>query len=183
MCKFKELGVSWPPAGWDKLAFIKTTNGQAIAKDLTSAKVVGLSYSIEPLPIYQENTGRGTLYALQIDGWEYNIHNESREYPVLSLMLRERNKHNISRNNYISDIRTNAQLIRRTPRSTHRSLMAALFIIKQIKNNQVPDTDRILRLYKIHPSQRDLYSGEHEKGAPKIYGTPDKNLMWSDAKA
>ena len=157
MCKFKALGVSWPPQGWEQLGHIQKSNGQAIVKDAASAMVTGLSYNIEPLPVYQKNNERIFVYAMQIDGWEYNIHNESREYPILSFMLQERLNRSAPKNLYISDIKTNSRPVYVTERSAHRVMIATLFIIKQINSGQVPDVERILRLYKIHPSQRSLY--------------------------
>ena len=163
MCRFEALGVSWPPRGWKQLGHIKKTSGQAITKDPASAQVTGLVYNIDPTPVYRDNNRHSIAYAIHIDGWEYTIHNESREYPVLSFMLQERPDPATAKNLYISNIKTKSRPVRVTERSAHRCLMAALFMMKQINGEQVPDIERVLRLYKIHPSQRSLYNIDNEQ--------------------
>lgn len=172
MCKFKALGLSWPPRGWEALASIETTSGQAIIKDPASAVVAGLTYNIEPLPVYQKNNQRIFIYSLHIDGWEYTIQNESREYPILSFMFQERPDKNTPKNFYISDIKSQSRPVIVTERSAHRSMMAALFMMKQIASNQVPDAERILRLYKIHPTQRSLYEIDNARSDSLFCGLP-----------
>ncbi len=88
MCRFEALGVSWPPRGWKQLRHIEKTSGQAITKDPASAQVTGLVYNIEPAPIYRDSNTRLIAYDIQIDGWEYTIHNESREYRFYLLYYR-----------------------------------------------------------------------------------------------
>ena len=163
MCKFKTLGVSWPPKGWKQFKDIDRSHGQAISKDPASAIVTGMSYIVEPLPVYQKNDLRSFVYAIHIEGWDYNIYNESCEYPILSFICKERPEDSASKHYYISDIKSRARSVRITQRSAHRSFMAALFMMKQINSGQVPDAERILRLYKIHPTQRSLYDYDMER--------------------
>lgn len=172
MCKFSALGVSWPPRGWEQLGSIEKTSGQAVIKDPASARVAGLTYNIEPLPVYQKNNQRTLIYSLQIDGWEYNIHNESREFPVLSFIFQARPDKSLPKNFYMSDIKTKSRPVIITERSAHRSMMAALFMMKQIINGRVPDTNRILRLYKIHPTQRSLYEIDNVRSDSLHCGLP-----------
>lgn len=172
MCKFKALGISWPPRGWEQLRTIQQTTAQAITKDPASARVAGLTYDVETLPVYQKNNKRAFVYAIQIDGWEYTINNESREFPILSFMLQERPDKSMSKHFHMSDIKTKSRPIGLTERSAHRSLMAALFMMKQIVCGQVPDADRVLRLYKIHPSQRSLYEIDNERHDSLYCGLP-----------
>jgi hypothetical protein len=155
MSKSEFAGGAWPPRGWKKLNEISKLSGQAIIKDPQSAQVNGLSFKIEPLPVYKNNT-RTHIYSFQIDGWEYSINNDSREFPVLHFLLKEKDAVGLS-NSILSDIKAYARPVRVTPRSSQRTLMAALLMIKQIINGQVPDAERTLKLYKIHPSQRSLY--------------------------
>jgi hypothetical protein len=168
MCKFKTLGLSWPPKGWDKLSYISRSCAQAISKDPLSARVTGLSYNIEPCPT---SAGR-YVYAFSIEGWEYNIYNESIEFPVLSFLLRERPDSKPSKSYYISEIKTQARALRLTERSAHRILMATAFFIKQIDSDQVPDFERILKLYKIHPNQRSQYNIDSERYDSLYCGLP-----------
>lgn len=172
MCKFEALGISWPPRGWEQLSTIEKTSGQAIIKEPASARVAGLTYNIEPIPVYQKDNQRVFCYALQIDGWEYTIHNDSREYPILSFMFQERPDPAVPKSFYISDIKSKARPVIVTERSAHRSMMAALFMIKQINNSLVPDTERVLRLYKIHPTQRSLYEIDNERRDSLFCGLP-----------
>jgi len=173
MCKFKALGISWPPRGWEQLGDIHTTKAQAIAKDPASARVTGLSYNIEPLPVYQKNESKRVfVYAVHIDGWEYTINNESREFPILSFMLQERADSSSPKHFYMSDIKTKSRPVRLTERSAHRSLMAALLMMKQIVGGQLPDANKILRLYKIHPTQRSLYDIDNERHDSLYCGLP-----------
>lgn len=173
MCKFNALGISWPPRGWDQLGTIQTTTAQAIAKDPASARVAGLSYTVEPLPVYQkDNSNRIFVYAVHIDGWEYTINNESREFPILSFMLQERTDKHSPKHFYMSDIKTKSRPVRLTERSAHRSLMAALLMMKQISGGQLPDANKILRLYKIHPTQRSLYDIDNERHDSLYCGLP-----------
>ncbi len=157
MSRHDKLGISWPPCGWDGLGFIKTLNAQAVAKDPMMATIVGLSYEIEPIPVYLKNHKKNYIYHLKIEGWKYSIQNESRGYSVLSFNFQERLNKFLPKNKFISDIRTKSRPFILNERSAQRAYMAAIFMIKQIESGQVPDYKRILRLYKIHPSQRSLY--------------------------
>ncbi len=165
MSRHNELGNSWPPRGWDSLGFIKELNGQAIAKDPMKATITGLAYKIEPVPIYLKNNTKSYVYNLSINGWTYSIQNESHEYSVLSFNIHERLNESLSKDNFIFDIKTKSRPLLLNNRSAKRAYVAALFIMKQIVSGQVPDYNRILRLYKIHPSQRSLYEidNTHEK--------------------
>lgn len=157
MCKFKTLGVSWPPKGWKELELVDQSYGQAISKNPKSAVVTGMSYMIEPIPVIDPHNKRSYLYALRIEGWDYNIYNESFEYPILSFVFKERDVSADIIVSSVSDLKTSAQKLPMTERSAHRIFMAALFMMKQIEKGSVPDFERVLRLYKIHPAQRNLY--------------------------
>ena len=136
------------------------------------ARVTGLTYRIEPLPFYKGKKVRATVYAVEISGWEYTIHNESREYPVLSFLLQERPDSSAPKDFYISELKTMAQPVRVTERSAHRGVMTANFLIKQINGGKVPDTNRILMLYKIHPAQRSLYDIDNSRPDSLYCGLP-----------
>ena len=182
MCKFETLGISWPPKGWEHLKVIYRSSGQSLSKDPRSACVNGLSYQIEPLALYNKNQQRSFVYAVQIEGWEYAINNDSREFQVLSFMLRERPDENAPKDFYISDIKVNARPLRVTERSAHRVLMAAQFMIKQIDSDLVPETERILRLYKIHPSQRSLYDIDNTRADSLYCGLPYAGVSKKDGE-
>lgn len=172
MCKFKNLGVAWPPEGWNTLQDIDQTYGQAILKNPVSAIVTGLSYVIEPVPIYK-SSARTYYYAVNITGWDYNIYNESCEYPVLSFIFHDKPASKAPKHYYMSELKTQAQSLILTERSAHRIYMAALFLMKQITSGQVPDIERILKLYKIHPTQRDAYQINPERHDSLFCGLPN----------
>lgn len=172
MCEFKTLGMSWPPRGWEQLRHIENSNGQAIVKDPALARVTGLAYNIEPLSFYKGRKVKTTVYAVEVTGWEYTIHNESREYSILSFLLQEKPDQSAPKDFYISNLKTNGQPIRVTERSAHRGVMAANFLIKQINGGKVPDTNRILMLYKIHPAQRSLYDIDNSRPDSLYCGLP-----------
>ncbi|MEM6811397.1 MAG: hypothetical protein AAF549_02910 [Pseudomonadota bacterium] len=156
MSEYNQSGSDWPPKGWRELGIIKKLSEQAIFKDPYSAKVIGLSYKIEPAPVIKNNI-RYNLYNIQIDGWEYTINNESREFPVLSFLLAEKEGEGIVCDSMISKIKTHSRSVINTKNSGQRALNAALYFIEEINNGSVPDFDQVLKLYKIHPSQRRLY--------------------------
>lgn len=181
MCKFKSLGLSWPPRGWEQLRHIEYTTGQSVTKDPALALVTGLSYNIEPIPFFKGKKVKTIVYSIDIGGWEYTIHNDSREYPILSFLLQERPDRSAPKDFYISSLKSMSQTIRITERSVHRGLMAANFLIKQINGGKVPDTEKILRLYKIHPAQRSLYDVDNARadslhcGLPYVAGKEKKD--------
>lgn len=157
MSRISKLDTSWPPCGWERLSDIKKLEAQAIVKDPVLAKIVGLTYKIEPIPVYLKNNRRSYIYRLSIDGWKYSIQNKSHEYSILSFDIRARANKSLSRNNFISNIKTKSQPLILNRLSAERTYNAALFMMKQIESGQVLDYNRVLRLYKIHPTQRSLY--------------------------
>jgi hypothetical protein len=102
-------------------------------------------------------------YVTDIKGWDYNIYNESREYHVLSFTFEDRYNADDPKHYYMSDIKSRGHSVSLTERSAHRAYMAAMFMMKQIGSGQVPDVERILKLYKIHPSQRLVYDIDSER--------------------
>lgn len=181
MKEFKKLGLSWPPRGWNIFDHIEKVSGQSIAKDPQKAKVTGLAYRIEPLPYFRGKNAKAVAYNIEITGWEYTIHNESREYPVLSFLLKERPCKSAPREFYIADMKTMTMPLRITQRSAHRITMATNFLIKKINGGIVPDVERVLMLYKVHPAQRSLYDIDNARsdslhcGLPYVAGDESKS--------
>lgn len=158
MCKFKTLGVSWPPQGWEQFEMIDQSYGQAILKNPISAVVTGMSYVIEPVPVIDKTNQRKYAYAVRIDGWDYNIYNESSEYSILSFTIYEKLQRDRSNKLFVSKIKTRSQSLPKTYESGKRIMNAAIFMMKKIERGDVPDFDKILRMYKVHPTQRRLYA-------------------------
>lgn len=149
----------WPPTGWTQFAAIQSSSGQSLAKDIGRARIFGLQYRIESVPLFRNET-KFFRHDVMIDGWEYSILNESIEYPVLSFSLLDRFDAGLPRECFITDIRSYDTLIPHTSRSANRAVSAGLFVIRQIANGQVPDVNRVLRIYKLHPNQSFLYRND-----------------------
>jgi hypothetical protein len=180
MGRFESTHIVWPPAGWSQFASVQSSSGQSVAKDLGTARIYGLQYSIDSVPLFKNDT-KIFRHDIQIHGWEYSILNESTEYPVLSFSLLDRFDMALPRECFITDIRTYASGIPHTRRSASRAMSAALFFIKQINRGQVPDINRVLRIYKLHPTQAFLYRGDRVLGAElKRAFTDVKSLVSRD---
>jgi hypothetical protein len=138
----------WPPRGWKQLGNISRPEGQAIAKDIKTARIYGLSYTIRTDRIFD---GRQDVnrYGVSLDAWEYSILNESKEYPVLSFDLTDRLDLLKPREHYISGIKVLARPIRDDRMTARRAMTAAVFLIRQIELGLVPDVDRVLSIYRL----------------------------------
>ncbi len=163
MGRFESTHIVWPPAGWSQFASVQASSGQSLAKDIGKARIYGLQYRIESMPLFKNET-KLFRHDIQIDGWEYSILNESIEYPVLSFSLLDKFDMALPKECFITDIRTYDSLIPHTRRSANRAVSAALFFIRQIAAGQVPDVNRVLRIYKLHPNQAFLYRNDRMLG-------------------
>lgn len=159
MGRLENSNVLWPPVGWSQFAAVQSTNGQSLAKDIAKARIFGLQYQIQSMPLFRNET-RFFRHDIMIDGWEYSILNESTEYPVLSFSLLDKFDAGLPRECFITDIRSYDTDVPHTRRSANRAVSAALFLIRQITAGQVPDVNRVLRIYKLHPNQAFLYRND-----------------------
>ena len=174
MGRFESIATLWPPAGWSQFSVVKNSSGQSLAKDIAKARIYGLQYSIESIPLFKNNE-KIFRHDVSIQGWEYSILNESIEYPVLSFGLLDRFDLSLPRECFVTDIKSYATAIPHTARSSNRAISAAIFMIKQIAAGQVPDVNRVLRIYKIHPNQSFLY--RHERGLEVDLGRAFTNVQ------
>ena len=156
--------IPWPPHGWKQLACIRQSAGQALAKDIRTAKIFGLSFRIESEPLYQLEA-RFYRHRLFIDGWQYSILNESSEYPVMSFTLTDRHDIRQPRESFIADIRVMGKPHDVRPVIVQRVMMTAQLLIKQIQVGQVPDYERILSIYHLHPKRTLGGRGTNFNGA------------------
>lgn len=138
----------WPPRGWKQLGNISRPEGQAIAKDIKTARIYGLSYTIRTDRIFD---GRQDVnhYAVSLDAWEYSILNESTEYPVLSFDLSDRLDLLKPREHYVSGIKVLARPVKGDRTIARRAMTAAVFLIRQIELGLVPDVERVLSIYRL----------------------------------
>ncbi len=157
MCSDKTCNAFWPPKGWKHFDVIKNTSGQSVTKDPVSGKVKGLVYQIDSSPTYYAGNIISAVHEIKISGWEYNILGESEEYPILSFFLEDRLNHTTQKERCISQIKVKNKLFPVTSSSAHRSYMVALLFMKQIDVGNVLDINRVLSMYKIHPTQRGIY--------------------------
>lgn len=151
--------ITWPPTGWKQFKDIQPSLCQSLAKNPSKGKIYGLQYKIETVPLFKDEK-KYLRYDVLIDGWEYSILNESIEYPVLSFTLLDCFDDNLPQECYITDIRSYSSLIPHTKKSAARAVSAGIFLMKQISNGFVPDVNRVLQVYKLHPTQSFLYSRE-----------------------
>jgi len=156
MGRFESMNIHWPPVGWPQFAAVGSSTGRAVAKDISKAKIFGLQYSIESVPLFKMDT-KLFRHDILIEGWEYTILNESIEYPVLSFSLYDRFDLTLAKECFVTDIRSYSTPMPHTQRSVNRAVNAAIFMIRQIKGGVVPDVNRILTTYKIHPNQAPIY--------------------------
>jgi hypothetical protein len=159
MGRFEYMPNNWPPKGWNQFATVPASSGQAVAKDIAKAKIYGLQYSIESVPLFKMDT-KLFRHDVCITGWDYSILNESSEYPVLSFSLLDRFDLSLEKECFVTDIRSYSALIPHTRRSANRAVSAAIFMINQIVEGNVPDVNRVLRIYKMHPNQAFLYRND-----------------------
>ena len=152
----------WPPRGWIKLDKIQKLSGHTIVKDPVFAKVSGIFYKIQPTPIISKNNKDKFSYQFDIEGWEYDINNTSREYSILSFVLKERIS-KLQNRFLLTDIRSNGRPLKSTQIISHRVLSAALHFIREIDKGNAPDRRNTLLLYKVHPSQKELYSPRKDR--------------------
>lgn len=160
MGRFESMtAILWPPVGWSQFSQVTSSSGRAVAKDIPKARIYGLNFSIESVPLFKMDT-KLFRHDILIEGWEYSILNESTEYPVLSFSLFDRFDLMLAKECFVTDIRSYSTLMPHTQRSVNRAVSAALFMIKQIQAGGVPDVNRVLRAYKLHPNQACLYRKE-----------------------
>lgn len=164
MLNLDKSEIEWPPRGWVQLDKIKKLSAHILVKDPVFGRILGLSYKIEPTPVISKKNKNKFLYHFQIDGWEYDINNASREFPILSFDIKEKIRDHKNRF-LLLNIKSNGRPLDSTLIISHRILSAALHFIREIDNGNAPDIRNTLLLYKVHPSQKELYSHREDKNA------------------
>lgn len=159
MGRFENMNIHWPPVGWLQFAEVTASSGRAVAKDISRGKIFGLQYTIESVPLFKMDM-KLFRHDILVEGWEYTILNESIEYPVLSFSLYDRFDLEVDKECFVTDIRCYSTPMPHTQRSVNRAVSAAIFMIKQITDGQVPDVNRVLNAYKLHPNQAKAYLRE-----------------------
>lgn len=152
MYLFKKQGVPWPPIGWKHFSSIKKTTGQSLSKNPRTATIQGLSYHVEGSPVYLDNKKLSYIYTIRIEGWTYSIQNESHEYPIMQFTLMDKTDVSLEKAPYVSDLKIQARPFSLDEGRAHRTIMTALFFMKQIDGNNVPDYEQVLRLYRLTPN-------------------------------
>ena len=51
MGRFESTNILWPPVGWNQFGAIQASTGQAVAKDIAKARIYGLHYRIDSVPL------------------------------------------------------------------------------------------------------------------------------------
>lgn len=163
MNRLKTVPPCWPPFASSLLRAVSKPSGQVVEKDVRSARIYGLSYHIETTPVYDAQR-RFCEHHLHIDAWEYSIHNESTEYPVLSFKLRDRGSPHYPKEQYISAIHILSEPLAAHPVLCRRAVRAGLLMIDQIQKGFLPDVERILKVYRLCDFG-DGFGGEQCSGA------------------
>jgi hypothetical protein len=143
---------TWPPLGWDSLLKHKKRTGQSLTKDANTAKVRGLTYKITSDPLHIKDRSF-YIHHVRINAWEYTIQNDSNEFPVLRLKIMDRFDENIPEIFYISGIKAMSCPVILNERSARRTVQLMRFLLAQIERGYVPDIDRSMRMYRLHPLQ------------------------------
>lgn len=143
-------------------------------KDANSARVRGLSFKITSDPLFVMGQSYH-VHRLCIDAWEYTIQNDSMEFPVLSMRIADRFDANIPEEFFVSDIKALSCPVDLTEKSVRRSLQLARFLVRQIQKGFVPDTDKSLRMYRLHPVQFQI-GGEMAKSVARSWTLPFDRL-------
>jgi hypothetical protein len=172
MGRFESTNILWPPAGWNQFGAVQTSAGQAVAKDVAKSRIYGLQYHIDSVPLFKNDT-KLFRHDIRIEGWEYSILNESLEYPVLTFALLDRFDPALPRECFVTDICSYSSLIPHTRRSVNRAVGAALFFIRQVASGNVPDVNRVLRIYKLHPAQAFLYGSDRRRSGAALNDTSE----------
>ncbi len=154
--------TSWPPKGWPQFKAISRKAAQALTKDLKTARIYGLSYKIQSMPLYHLD-GKYSAHTIDISGWEYTIQNDSQEYPVLSFKILDQHDSGQALTEHISNIKVFARPVEVSAQTAKRAILAGLFLMKQINGGFVPDPVRVLRVYRLlqktpHLLQSDDFS-------------------------
>ncbi len=128
---------------------VSQERGASVFSDKEASKLSGLSYEIRP--------EKSSLYQIHIDSWQYDIHNGPQGRPVLEFVFQGLPDPAKEPEKSVRSLKTLGCPIIRTERSILRAAMATVFFINQVLARQVPDAEKILRMYRIHPSQNRLY--------------------------
>lgn len=147
------------PSGWRCLDNIENSTAKAFSKDPEHGSVKGLYYKVERLVVTPDRQVLSPPYLVTLKTWNYNIYNELNEHEVLSFLIHNRENYRQPVRKYISSIKIMAHAFPTSDLLVHRLMAATSFLMKQAENNIVPDTEQILRLHKIHPSQKRFYLG------------------------
>jgi len=152
----------WPPRGWAQLDNIDKLCGRVIAKDPEYGKVFGLSYNIVPTPVISKQNNKKFIFHFQIDGWEYDIKNTSREFPILSFDIKEKID-DLQNRFLLLNIRSKGRPLKASQILSQRVLKAALHFIREIDAGCAPDIEHSLLLYKVHPTKNLIVNDSQQK--------------------
>ena len=182
MYLFKKQGMPWPPVGWKHFSSIKKPSGQSLSKDPRTATIQGLSYNVEASPVYLDDKKLSHIYSIRIEGWTYSIQNESQEYPIMHFTLLDKASDALEKAPYVSDLKIQARPFIVDEGRAYRTIMTALFFMKQIDGNNVPDYEQVLRLYRLTPSALEK-ARQIEQRPSLLSERPQKRLsdylMWN----
>lgn len=140
--------AAWPPRGWKQLEEIPEMSGQALTKNVQTAQIYGLEYTIESEPLYHL-APHFFRHKIQFNGWHYSILNESSEYPVLSYTLTDRYDIRKPREVFIADIRVLSCPVESRAAHIQNLLTVTTAMAADIQAGKVPDFERLFAVYDL----------------------------------
>ena len=155
----------WSRRGWNGFDGLDRAEHSATRTNARDSSIDGLSYSI-----HQCQEGEREKIFVRIDSWCYDKSGAATDLPVLEIVF------DASRFSApakaAESVKVMARPIPLSEKVASRAVNAALFLINQIRAEQVPDFERVLELHRIHPGihlgQGLVSSGDDKK---KITGT------------
>jgi hypothetical protein len=148
----------WAARGWAVFDGIEHSEKSATQANAKDSSIDGLSYSLHHC---HENDQEKIF--LRIDSWRYDKFGETTDLPVLEIIFDA--SHFSSPARALESMKVMARPVPLSEKAGARVINAALFLIHQINNDQVPDFERVLALHRVHPeSAKNTGAGMENEG-------------------
>lgn len=145
----------WPPESWPQFSDIQNPEGTAVESDDKHGLLSGINYRF----LRTGHTfNKKEIYKLEIDYWKYCIRKGPLHIPALEFAFMERKDTSSALAEFIGNLKTMSCPLRVNDFSAMRAVMAAVFLIRQAESGRVPEVEKILRIYRLHPDQSHFYT-------------------------
>ena len=140
----------WQKRGWDAFAGLEQSEQSATRGNPRDSSIQGLSYTIQNCHERCANDDSLTeKIFVRIDSWTYDRGGDTTDLPVMEMIFDANRFSNPER--ALESLKIMARPLCLTERVAMRAVNTALFLINQIKAEQVPDFERVLELHRLHP--------------------------------